>query len=371
VATGLFVRSLDALRHAEPGFDAGHLAAAVAIDVGSAGYDQARAENLFRELEERAATLPGAQSAVVAEMLPFVGGGFGRTVFLEGQEQGSGQGGRMIFVGAARPGYFETLGLPLLRGRTFADTDQAETQKVVVVNEAMAKVFWGEEEAIGKRFHFHGQEEYRYVVGVVADVKFFQLNEEPRPVAWYPLAQMYTPTVHLAVRGSGDPAGLLAGVRELVHEVDANLFPREIVTLPERVERSLFLQRTISRLLAVFGGLALTLALVGLFGVVSYSVAQRHREIGIRMAIGAQRLDVLRLVFFQGLTLVAVGVAVGLLGSWAGGRLVESYLYAISPTDLLTLVTTPLLLVLAAAAAIFLPARRAASVDPVASLKYE
>lgn len=156
-----------------------------------------------------------------------------------------------------------------------------------------------------------------------------------------------------------------------MREIDANLLPREVIALPERIERSLFLQRTISRLLGVFGGLALTLALVGLFGVVSYSVAQRHREIGIRMAIGARRRDVLRLVFSQGLVLVASGIAVGLLGAWAVGRLVESFLYAISPTDLVTLVVTSLLLLLATAAAIFLPARRAASIDPVTALKYE
>ncbi len=371
VATGLFIRSLDALRQADPGFDTGNIAVAAGIDFAGAGYDQPRSEVFFRELEERASNLPGAQGAVVAEMLPFIGGGFGRTVFLEGQEQGSGEGGRMIFVGATNPGYFDTLGLPLVKGRTFTDADREDTQKVVVVNEAMAKLFWGDEEPIGKRFHFHSLEDYRYVVGVVADNKFFQLDEEPRAVAWYPLAQMYTPTVHLVVRAGGDPTTILAGMRELLRELDPNLSSRETVSLPVRVERSLFLPRTISRLLAVFGGLALTLALVGLFGVVSYSVAQRHREIGIRMAIGARRRDVLGLVFSQGLVIVASGVAVGLLAAWAGGRLVESYLYAISPTDLVTLAVTPLLLVAAAGAAILLPARRAASVDPVTALKYE
>jgi len=315
--------------------------------------------------------LPGATAAAVSDLMPFAGGGFGRTVFLEGEEEGSGEGGRIVYCGAVGPGFFKTLGLPLHQGRVLDMSDGSETPKVVVVNETMAKRFWGDEDPVGRRFHFYGKEEWRTVVGVVGDSKFFRLNEAPEAVAWYPISQMPSLSAYLLVRADGDPAPLVGAVRELLRELEPGL-PRGFAdTLPARIEHSLFQARLISRLLAVFGALALILALIGLFGVVSYSVALRHREIGIRMAVGARRGDVLWLVLGQGLALVAAGLVCGLLAAWAGGRLLEGYLFGIRPTDLVTLAGAPLLLLAAAVGAILLPARRAATVDPVRALKYE
>ena len=370
VATGLFVRSLDALRDVDPGFAADELAA-VAFDVNLAGYDEERAGTLYRQLAERAAGLPGAVSAVVTDMMPFRGGGFGRTVFREGEEPGSGDGGGFAYCAGVSPEFFDTLGLMILQGRALQATDLPDSEKVVVINEQMAATFWGGHDPIGQRFHFHSLDEERRVVGVVRNFKFFSLNEQPLPAAFYPLSQMHNGSVHLTVRAAGDPTVLLAGMRRLLEESDPDIGWQQLSTMPENIRQSLFMPLTISRLLAVFGAVALTLALIGLFGVISYSVAQRHREIGIHMAIGAQRSDVQGLVLRQGLRLVFTGIGFGLIASWIVGRLVESFLFGVRPTDPWTLTVMPALLIAVAVLAILLPAQRAATVDPVTALKYE
>jgi putative ABC transport system permease protein len=269
------------------------------------------------------------------------------------------------------PHYFEALGIPLLRGRAFTSADRPGTPQVVVINQTMADQFWKDQDPIGKRFKFFGDEQYTEVIGVVKDSKYNALVEDPQPFLYQPLAQNYTPAATLHVRTAADAAALVATVRNAVHEIDPRLTVFDVRTLKEQVDRSLAPQRLNVWLLTTFGVVALLLAAIGIYGVASYSVSQRTREIGIRMALGAARRDVLRLVLRQGLALIVIGVAVGLGGALIVTRLLSSLLFGVRATDPTTFVTTALMLTAVAVLATYIPARRATRVDPLMALRYE
>jgi putative ABC transport system permease protein len=239
-----------------------------------------------------------------------------------------------------------------------------------VINETMAKKFWPDEDALGKRFKFFGQQNFQQVVGIAKDSKYNFIGEEPTAYIYQPMTQVYQPQVSLFVR-SANPASIIGTARGQVQQLDRNLPLTGVFTLTEIVDQSLWAPRMGAWLLAVFAGLSLVLAVIGIYGVMAYSVSQRTRELGIRMALGASRTDVVRLVVVQGLKLTIAGVLIGLAVSFAATRLVVNLLFGVSPTDIVTFSVVPTVLALAALGASYLPALRATRIDPLIALRYE
>src|SRR5262245_37496615 len=369
ISAGLFVRSLRNAQAIKPGFITDNILLA-GFNLGREGMAKPQGVNFERQLVERAAALPGVQAVTIASSRPF-GGGTLRTVFLEGQA--STPNGRGVLVQLNNVGlrFFETLGIPLLQGRDFSEQDGESAPQVVIINETMARRFWPNQDAIGKRFKFFGEEFYREVVGVARDTKYNGLTEANTPFIYVPLLQNCSGAGTLHVRATGDAAQITAAVRGVAKELAANVPLLNVQTLSDRVDQSLDGQRSQTRLLAFFGLLALLLSSIGIYGVMAYSVAQRTREIGIRMALGARSQNVLSLVVRQGMALVMGGVALGLIAAFAVTRLIGSLLFGVGAADSATFVAASLLLVGVAALAGYLPARRATKVDPLIALRQD
>jgi putative ABC transport system permease protein len=278
----------------------------------------------------------------------------------------------MTYASFASPGVFETLGVPLLRGRDFADYDVAGGPPVAIVNKALADQAWPGEDPIGKRFSKNGPEgPWLEVVGVSTTVRYNAIEELPQSLIYEPFAQQYLAGMTLLVRAEGDPAALLPAVRTVVHDLDSGVAPVDMRTLTDIVADKLLAAKIAAALFGLFGALALVLASVGLYGVMSFVVGQRTHEIGVRVALGARRGDVVRLVLSQGLRLTVVGVGIGLVFSLAGSFALASMLYGVGAGDPLSFAGVSLLLVAVAALACYIPARRAARVDPIVALRYE
>ncbi|HEV2196154.1 MAG TPA: FtsX-like permease family protein, partial [Candidatus Acidoferrum sp.] len=337
---------------------------------GAAHYDQSHGEQFYRDAIERAQAVPGVVRATVASNAP-LGGGFSRTVFPEGEPQVPGKHSMLISTDDVSAGFFDTLRIPILTGRSFSDLDQEKTLAVAIVNEAMAKHFWPGENAVGKRFSFFGDPKLMQIVGVAAETTQFAIGETPQPEVYLPLAQDYSPQVTLQVRTERDPRTALGAVREQVQNLDKNLALTNVSTIGQVLDRGLWPSRMAAALLSLFGFIALVLAGVGIYGVMAYAVAQRTREVGIRMALGARPLDVMRLVIGQGMILAGAGIAVGLLAAVGVARLFSSLLYGISTADPLTFGSVAMVLALSALAACYFPALRAMRVDPIVALRYE
>ena len=369
IGAGLFLRSLQNAQRINPGFDADHLAV-MSFDLGAQGYTEERGRQFQQRVLERAASVPGVQAAALGSTVPLFAGGFARTVFLEGQDASDRRAGKLVQITVGSSHYLETLGIPLLRGRALSDIDQPNTPTSVVINETMAKRFWPDQDAMGRRFKFFGQQNFNQVVGIAKDSKYNFIGEEPTPYIYQATTQVYQPQVSLFVKAAR-PEAVLGTVRGEVQQLDRNLPLTGVFTLTEIFDQSLWAPRMGASLLAVFAGLSLVLAVIGIYGVMAYSVTQRRRELGIRMALGASRADVLRLVVVQGLRLTMMGVACGLIASFAASRLIASMLFDVSPTDVVTFVAVPALLAVAALGASYLPARRATRIDPMVALRYE
>jgi putative ABC transport system permease protein len=369
IGAGLFVRSLRNTARIDPGFDAKNLLI-LSFDIGGQGYDRARGEAYQKRLLETARAFPGVRSAALSANLP-MGGGFGRTVFPEGQQPSTGAVGQFTTSNEISIGYFETMGIALRRGRDIQETDREGTPRVAWINEAMAKQFWSGQDALGKRFKFFGDEQFREVAGIVEDTKLFTLGEDPSPQAYVPVLQSYVPAMTLNVRAAGDPATLLPALRRQVQALEPTMPLTNVQTAENLIGAVLWPSEMGAALLSIFGGIALVLAAIGIYGVMSYSVNQRTVEFGLRMALGARPADVQRLVMRQGIYLVGAGLAIGIGAALAAGRLVESMLVGMSPTDPLTFLGISLLLAGVAALAGFIPARRATRVDPMIALRYE
>lgn len=369
VGAGLFLRSLQNAQRISPGFDSDHLAV-MSFDLGAQGYTEERGRHFYDQVLERARAVPGVQAATLANSVPLFAGGFLRTVFLEGQDATDRRSGKLVQISIVSPHYLETVGIPLMRGRALSEIDQPNTPAAVVINETMAKRFWPDQDPIGKRFKFFGQDNYQQVVGIAKDSKYNLIGEEPAPFIYQSLTQVYQPQVSLFVKAAR-PDAVLGTVRAEAQQLDRNMPLTGVFTLREVFDQSLWAPRIGASLLAIFAGLSLVLAVIGIYGVMAYSVSQRTRELGIRMALGADRSDVLRMVVLQGLRLIVVGVVAGLVVSIAASRLIASLLYSVSPTDLTTFVAVPLLLAIAALGASYLPALRATRIDPMVALRYE
>jgi predicted permease len=369
VGAGLFVRSMQNAQRIDPGFESSKLFM-FNFDLGALHYDEGRGQQFFRAAIERAKAAPGVVSATIADAPPLIGG-FARTIFPEGQDETSGYRGTLTQLNDIATNYFETLRIPLISGREFTDSDRSTTNPVAIANEAMAKHFWPNENAVGKRFHFFGDPTLREIVGVVHNAVVNNIGEEPQPLAYLPLAQNYSPAATMEARTSGQPETVISTVRGQVQSLDSNLALTNVQTIGELLSQGLWAPRMGAALLAVFGGLALLLAIIGVYGVLSYSVNQQTREIGIRMAMGAQTGGVLRLVVGQGMRLAAAGLLLGLLVAFAAMRVLGSLLFGVSAHDPLTFGAVSLALALAAALACYIPARRATKVDPIIALRYE
>jgi len=369
ITAGLFVRSLLKAQSVNPGFKPENVVL-MAFNLGREGYTEAQGRNFHHDVVERVRALPGVLAATVARDRPFAGG-FQRSVFIEGQEPPPGGRGVLVQTNNISPGFFETLGIPLMRGRDFAETDSSTSPKVMVINEAMAKRFWPDQDALGKRLKLFGDQDYRQVVGIVGDSKYNSLTEPQRPFMYIPLLQEYAPQVNLHVRTSGDSKGMIAALRGEVQAIDPSLSVLNIETLTDRIHQSLGGERSQATLLGTGGVLALVLAAIGLYGVMSYSVAQRTREIGIRMALGAGRANVMGLVLKQGVALVSAGVVLGLGAAFTITRWLASVLFGVGSADPITFIATSGVLLAVALIASYVPARRATKVDPIIALRYE
>jgi putative ABC transport system permease protein len=370
ITAGLFVRSLQKAQSVNPGFNVNNVVL-MAFNLGREGYSEAQGRNFHHQVVDRIRTVPGVINATVARDRPF-GGGFSRSVFLEGQEPTPGGRGVLVQTNNIGLKFFDTLGISLVRGRDFTETDGQQAPKVLIINEAMANRFWADQDPIGKRLKLFGDQDYREVVGIVGDSKYNSLTEPRRPFLYIPLLQEYAPQVNLHVRTSTDPKTLVAAMRSEVQAIDPSLPALNVQTLSERVENSLGGDRAQATLHGSAGLLALLLAAVGLYGVMSYTVAQRTREIGIRMALGAGRGNVMGLVLKQGVALVSAGVVLGLGAAFVINRLLfAGLLFGVSEVDPLTFIGTSGILLAVSLLASYIPARRATKVDPLIALRYE
>lgn len=367
VSAGLFVESLRRLQNTDPGFDTQRLAM-TRLDLGAARLNKEQGLALYRSLTERLPGIAGFRAASLATIYPLGTGGFLRGYHLEGQDL-SARGG-LVLMNAVWTRYFETAGIRILQGRDFLATDHETSSMVVIVNEAMAKKSWPGERAIGRRVKF-AEGGWREVVGVVANTKFVSLTEEARPCVYIPLAQEYLPHATLIAAAHSNPRTLFATLEREVSQANRNIGFSRIQTVEDQIGRSLVSQRFAAGLLAIFGGLALLLAAVGIYGLASYSVTQRTGEIGIRMALGASSGDVLRLFIGQTMLLVLPGLILGMASAAAFSRLAVNLIFGVGTLYPPIYFAAAMLLALIAVFACYIPARRATKVDPVTVLRQE
>ena len=372
VGSGLCLRSLRNAQSIDPGFDARNRVFAT-LDLLNLGYKESQGKDFFKRLIERINTIPGVQSASLASHLPLGVTSTTLTFNIEGRQPppgGSGFGAGVMRIG---PDYFKTLGTTVLRGREFTTHDAEGAPFVAVINEEMARRFWPDRDPVGSSLTIGAEKRsQRYeIVGVAQTGKYRTLGEPPQPFLYQSILQHYDAKATLIAQTSGDSGSLLAAARREIGALDPNLAPIELGTLREHLAFALLPARFIGVLLSVFGSLALALALVGLSGLIAYSVSQRTREIGIRVALGAQTLDVLKLVVGQGLILTLIGMAAGLIAAVGLTRFLSDLLYGVSATDPWTFTAIAALLTLVALVACLIPARRAAKVDPMLALRCE
>ena len=374
IVAGLFIRSLGQAEKQYLGFAPDHLVN-LAVDIHEIGYDEAGGKEFFRSAEERLRSLPGVVSVAEAFSVPMGVISSSDAVIADDHPLESGQVAPLVFDNDVTPNYFETLRMPLKRGRTFIDRDNESAPKVAVINETMAKKFWPNEDALGRRFKSkddqHHWAEYQ-VVGIVQDSKYKGIVEEPIPYFYKPLAQDYVPMRNFQVRTSLPPENLELQMVSAIHELAPGL-PLTVKTMEQDLQglNGYLFFRLGAQLSAAMGLLALCLAVVGLYSVVSYAAAQRTHEIGIRMALGAEPGDVLKMIMSHSLIMIAIGIGVGTLISFLGARALASLLVDVSPTDPVTFFAVLLLLLCVTLFACLIPAYRATRVDPLVALRYE
>jgi len=372
IAAGLFLRTLANLRNVDIGFNTRNL---VVFGVSPAlnQYNEARTVALYQQMIERLGGAAGIRSAALANIQLIASSVNSTSLVIQGRTYTAGQPRDSINRLVISSGFFETMEMPIRAGRGFTDRDDQKAPKVVVLNEKAARKYFPNENPIGQHLgstpETAGQLE---VIGILRDAKYDSVRDETPATMYVPyLQQSRPPQAMFYVRTAADPSTAIRTIRETVRQIDATLPLRNIRTQVEQVERRLDRERAFAQAYALFGLLALVLASVGLFGLMSYSVARRTNEIGIRMALGAHARDVLRLVMRESLTLVAIGVAAGLVTAAAAGRLVASLLFGLTATDVPTIAISVAVMIAVGAFAGYLPARRAARVDPLVALRYE
>jgi macrolide transport system ATP-binding/permease protein len=374
IGAGLFLRSLNHARAIDPGFDAKHILT-LSFNTAAQKYDATKTEQFYQQLSNRVQALPGVQSVSLAQSAPlsyFYSPALSSPVFVEGHEPPQGADPPIVGNNTIGPNFFRTLGVPLFSGREFTDRDREGAPRVAIVNETLVRDLFPNTNPIGQRLRMLSRQPSSWeIIGVVKDSKYRTLGEDATPYIFLPYLQNPQPAMALHVRTSGNPKDLAAAVRREIQALDPNLPAFNVMSLADNIDISLFPSRFGALLLGVFGFLALLIASIGIYGVMSYGVSERTHEMGIRMALGARGSDVLRLVISQGMWLAVIGVAVGAGLALVVTRLVKSYLYDVSVTDPLTFIGIASLLIGVALLACYVPARRATKVDPLEALRYE
>ena len=374
VGAGLMLKSLYHLIQVSPGFQPAHVLT-MEMDLRTDRYSKAPAIlNFWQQLLDRVRVIPGVETAALGSSIPLSGDHSRGDVTIEGLPiPGPGE-----FPHPDRhtisTAYLTAMGIPLLRGRNFSDSDNETAPDVALINSTMARRFWADGDPIGKRFlwgHPDTDKKWFTIVGVVADTKLYGLDNPARLEIYYPYLQRPNSDMNLVVRSAVDPSSLTASIRAAVAAIDKDQPIFAVHTMQELVDDSISTRRLTLVLLGIFSALALILAAIGIYGVVAYSVALRTQEIGIRMALGAQSQDVLRLVLGQGARIAFFGVAIGLAAAAALARLLSSLLFSVSASDPITFATVAVLLIAVALLACYIPARRALRVDPIIALRYE
>ena len=371
VAATLFLRSFMAAQTLSPGFDASHVVTA-SMDMFPSGYTGDRHRQFQRRAIEQVSAIPGVQSASFGSRLPLGFGGNNSTgIGVEGYVPRENEE-IVINYSTVGPKYFATMGIPIREGREYNDTDTLQSPRTLVINEAMARRYWPQGNALGGKIRLGPN--LAEVIGVVADSKYSSINERPLPQLFFPMSRSETSTLRLFVKTSGDPGPKVADVRNAIRGIDANLPVYDARTLTEHMQVAVFAQRMAANLLGAMGVLALLLAAIGLYGVMAYAVSQRTQELGIRLALGASPGSLLSMVVRQGMTLTVIGLAIGLtlaLGAFGSIGAVRTLLPGISPLDPITFVAVPVVLGMIALLASWIPGRRAGRVDPLVALRYE
>jgi len=381
VGAGLMLQSLRTLLRQDPGFDTQNLLV-FSVNLPDSSYpsdknypgDSPASRQFEHQFSEKLRDLPGVQGVGVTSALPIGGSGGSIRFLVQGRPTATGQEDECDII-TATPGYFSTLKTPLISGRFFSATDTFDAPWVMMVNRAFVNKFFPNEEAVGKRvrFTFDAREPYRQIVGVVGNIAQDDLAGPPVPVIYVANEQGPSTFLTYMVRTAGDPAAFVGTAQAALHEMD----PQLPLIQPQTMEhfasetQTVFLRRYPSYLIGSFAGLALILAMIGLYGLISFTVVQRTREIGIRMALGAQQGDILEMIMRQGIRAVLVGVTVGVVAALALTRLMASLLFGVKPTDAMTFAGVAVLLMCVAAAASYIPARRAMRTDPLEALRHE
>lgn len=373
VCGGLFIKSFRKAQAMNPGFD-NPKGLIVSLSPQLIGYDEEQTRNFYRQLVERVSHVPGVEAAALARTLPLGDSSNSNgPILAEGETLARGSAGRTIQTNVISAGYFKTMQIPILEGRDFDDDrDQPKTQRVVIVNQRMAEILWPGQNAVGKRI-FIGAEsrDPLEVVGVVETGKYRTLAEDPKPFFYYALSQRRPGTMALVMRGSVDPRSLVGAIRSEVQALDPRVPVFGVKTMDDHKTYALWAPNMAATFSLAFGVVAILLSAVGLYSVMAYVVSQRTREVGIRMALGANRADVMKLITRQGMRLAAVGVGIGLLLALALAQVLSSLLIGVSGYDVATFILVPTLLGGVALLACYLPARRATKVDPLVALRYE
>jgi putative ABC transport system permease protein len=366
IGAALFLQSFRNLLSVNPGFRAGNVLMA-RVSLPEQKYDKAQAVSFFEQLRQGVSTIPGVQAVELCQVVPFSGDGQGGPFLVEGvgQEQE-----KVAWLRSTTPGYFAAMGMPILKGRAFTSSDKETSLPVAIVDERLARMYSAQGDLVGKRLRI-GDGPWLTIVGVVPNVKNRKLDEEAWPYVYRPYNQWVRRETMLVVRTSVDPTVLAANVRNEVAKLDPELPLSKVSTIQQAMDRSLVTTRLTNSLLAGFAATALLLALTGIYGVMSLNVANRRNEFGIRLALGAQTANVLRMILAQGLRLAVAGVAVGLLGAFALTRLLKGLLFGISASDPLTFAVIAIVLIGVALLACWIPARRATKVDPLEALRSE
>jgi predicted permease len=367
VTAALFLRSIQHAYEIDPGFEADHLAIFI-TNPGQAGYAEAQTTAFYRDVAERVARLPGTESVAWASNMPL----FARPVSglqVEGRPRQSATDNSTTIVNTVTRGYFRTSGVAIEEGREFTDVDRPASLPVAIVNATLARDYWPGENAIGRRIQLPGERQTREIVGVARTANYSSFGEPPQRCVYVPFEQNQLPSMTLYVRTTGDPAQMVNAVRQEIRAAGPQVLVSGIRTGQQVIDGSLFQARVGVALLSMFGLLALGLASIGLYGILSYAVNQRQREIGLRMALGASQPVVLRMVVKQGMSLVVIGMAIGVGAALLSGRLLSGMLFGVRASDLVSLVGAAVVLGAVALVACYLPARRATRLDPLVALR--
>jgi putative ABC transport system permease protein len=374
VGAGLMIKSFMRLQQVSPGFEPNNLLT-MNISLPRQKYKEPQQANaFFDQVAEHIKTVPGVKSVGGTDPLPFSNSNATTSFFIEGAPAVPLADRPEVGQRSVTPAYFETMGVPVLKGRSFTAQDRDNTPQVIVVNEALASRYWPNQDVIGKRLGFEkdpSKQSWREIVGVVGNVKHFGLDAEAKPEVYFPYQQSPRNFMTVVVRTASDPVSMIPAIRGQVFAIDKDQPVFDIMTMDQRLTKSVASSRFVMLLLGSFSVLALGLAAVGLYGAMSYLVTQRTQEIGLRMALGASRTDVFKLVVGKGMSLALIGIAIGLVASLALTRVMRSLLFEVTPTDVLTFVIVPVVLLTVTLLACYIPARRATNVDPLTSLRYE